>query len=390
MKKLIATLLVTSAIAGTAVANEAPFEPTEAQLHAYKAYHHGRYLVVTAESAGGTNKLIHTTFLPTEGTDPVVSPALDHLYSKAVVDLTNGPVVLTLPKVEDRYFSLHITDQEHYTIYDEVSPSGTYVFVRYDYNGDIPEGTVIRSRGDYPHLFVRTQAFNSAELANVAKIQNKITLKGVVDSISAEDDNYLQFTLDSHDVYEQNTGLLKSVVNTYTKETHAKMRAYLYRWFATSGLFSNEGAFGPIDSKEKHSDNDTLRAASIIGHLGLPVDHAYYAPMFINCKKERLNGANDYSITIPYNNPGVGSFWSVTRYSQLTGNTIPGKNDLFNAYNTKPDVNGNITITFSTTEPNDGTYWMPVNKDEPYYYVERYYAPDTGKLVTSTDACPKG
>jgi hypothetical protein len=53
--------------------------PTDAQLHAYKAVHHARYLKVTAAEAGGTNKLLHTTELPTEGTDPVVTPALDHL-----------------------------------------------------------------------------------------------------------------------------------------------------------------------------------------------------------------------------------------------------------------------------------------------------------------------
>ncbi|WNC70535.1 DUF1254 domain-containing protein [Thalassotalea psychrophila] len=387
MNKLIAALLVTAVVSGTAAASEGP---SEAQFHAYKAYHHGQYLVVTAESAGGTNKLVHTTSLPTEGTDPVVSPALDHLYSKAVVDLTKGPVVLTLPKVEDRYFSLHITDQEHYTIYDEIRPRGTYVFVRYDYKGEVPAGTVIKSRGDYPHVFVRTQAFNSSELENVKKIQDKITLKGVVGSISVKNDDYLQFTINSHDVYDENSGLLESLSQTYTQADHAKIREYLYAWYAKSGLFSNEGAFGPIDSKENHSDNTTLRAAGIIGHLGLPVHHAYYAPMFINCDKKRLNGSKDYSITVPYKNPGVGEFWSVTRYSQLTGNTIPGKNDLFNAYNTKPDANGNVTITFSATEPNDGTYWMPVNKDEPYYYVERYYAPDADTLVTSADACPQG
>lgn len=55
--------------------------PTDAQLHAYKAKDHADYLKVTAAAAGGTNKLIHTTELPTEGSDPVVTPALDHLYS---------------------------------------------------------------------------------------------------------------------------------------------------------------------------------------------------------------------------------------------------------------------------------------------------------------------
>ncbi|MEK6196924.1 MAG: hypothetical protein N2B58_01955, partial [Desulfobacterales bacterium] len=42
-----------------------PTRPSDAELHAYKAYHHARYIVQTAEEAGGTNKLLHTKKLPT-------------------------------------------------------------------------------------------------------------------------------------------------------------------------------------------------------------------------------------------------------------------------------------------------------------------------------------
>lgn len=84
--------------------------------------------------------------------------------------------------------------------------------------------------------------------------------------------------------------------------------------------------------------------------------------------------------TFPYKPQGVKEFWSVTRYSFLTRNTLPGKNDLFNAYNTKPDKDGNITITFSVEDPKHGTYWMPVNAGEPYYFVVRYYSPDLNNL----------
>ena len=79
--------------------------PSDAELHAYKAYHHARYMVVTAEQAGGTNKLINTRELPTEGTDPVVTPALDHLYSKAVIDLTSGPVYVEFPEEGEEFGS---------------------------------------------------------------------------------------------------------------------------------------------------------------------------------------------------------------------------------------------------------------------------------------------
>ncbi len=148
----LVTLFSTSAMAtNSAVATIE--EPTLSQLHAYKAFHHAEYLKVTAQAAGGTNQLHHTSTLPTEGTDPVVTPALDHLYTKAVIDLSNGPVVVALPTVEKgRYFSIHITDQEHYTTYEEIRPSGQYVFVREGYKGELPKGaTVLTSPGDYPH-----------------------------------------------------------------------------------------------------------------------------------------------------------------------------------------------------------------------------------------------
>ena len=81
-----------------------PTRPSDAELHAYKAYHHARYMVQTAEEAGGTNKLLHTKKLPTEGTDAVVTPALDHLYSRAVIDLTSEPVTVEFPEgIKDRY-----------------------------------------------------------------------------------------------------------------------------------------------------------------------------------------------------------------------------------------------------------------------------------------------
>ena len=148
-------------------------KPSDADLMAFKVYHHMVYMVTTSKQAGGTNKLLHTTELPSEGTDPVVSPALDHLYTKAVIDLTEGMVVVEIPKVEDiRYYSIHITDQEHYTIYDEIHPVGKYIIVRKGMELEVPEGaTVIESPGDYPHLFIRVQLKNEADKPNVLPIR---------------------------------------------------------------------------------------------------------------------------------------------------------------------------------------------------------------------------
>jgi len=352
-------------------------KPTVAELHAYKAYHHARYMVQTAEQAGGTNKLLHTKELPTEGTDPVVTPALDHLYTKAIIDLTSGPVVVEMPEVpEDRYFSIHITDQEHYTIFDEIQPIGKYVFVRKGKEMEIPEGAiVIESPGDYPHLFIRTQVYTKDDLPNVYAIQEKIKLTGESKPLAIQ--NYIEFTINTHDIYPQNEGLLASVTD-FNDEDYMRVVQYVGKRITT--IPNNMGGFGSIDSKEPHSNNPEYRATAIIGHLGLPAEHAIYYAGFVNCEGNLFHGDKTEVFTFPYEPQGVEGFWSVTRYSFITRNTLSGKNDLFNAYNTKPDENGNITITFSSEKPNDGTYWMETIPGEGFYFVWRMYQPDLNNL----------
>ena len=354
-----------------------PEKPTVAELHAYKAMHHAIYMKTTAAAAGGTNKLLHTKNLPTEGADPVVTPALDHLYTKAIIDLTSGPIVVEMPEVPaDRYFSIHITDQEHYTIYDEIQPVGKYVFVRKGKDMEVPEGAkVIESPGDYPHLFIRAQVYTQDDLLNVFAIQEKIKLTG--ESKTLDFNNPIEFTIATHNIYPQNEGLLTSVID-FSIEDYMRVAQYVGRRITT--IPNNIGGFGPIDSKEPNSNDPEYRATAIIGHLGLPAEHAIYIAGFVNCEGNLFHGDKTEVFTFPYEPQGIEGFWSVTRYSFITRNTIPGKNDLYNAYNTKPDENGNITITFSVEDPKDGTCWMPVNAGEGFYFVWRLYQPDLDNL----------
>ena len=356
---------------------EQPEKPSVAELHAYKAYHHARYMVQTAEAAGGTNKLLHTKKLPTEGTDAVVTPALDHLYSKAIIDLTSGPVTVEFPEVTDgRYYSIHITDQEHYTIFDEIRPTGKYTFVRKGKEMTVePGATIIESPGDYPHLFIRVQVKTPEDLVNTLAIQEQITLSGESKALAIE--NYIVFTINTHDIYVENAGLLESVEN-FSEDDYNRVTAFVAQRMAT--IPNNMGGFGPIDSKEPNSNDPEYRASAIIGHLGLPAEHALYEAGFVNCEGEFFNGDKTEVFVFPYKPQGVQEFWSVTRYSMLTRNTLSGKNDIYNAYNTQPDENGNVTITFSVEDPKDGTYWMPVNAGEGYYFVTRFYKPDLNNM----------
>jgi hypothetical protein len=234
------------------------------------------------------------------------------------------------------------------------------------------------SQRRYPHLFIRIQVRTPEDLKNVYPLQDAIVITAGT-SKELTIDNPISHTIKTHDVYPQNKEILASAIN-FSKEDYLRVSKYIGDNAPRLAVNGNIGMFGPIDSKEPGSNNPEIRAAGIVGHLGFPAHHAYYRGYFTNCKDEVLNGDKTEVFTFPYEPEGVELFWSLTRYSALTRNTLPGKNDIFNAFNTKPDAKGNITVTFSVKDPKDGTYWMPVNAGEPYYFVGRYYKPDVDKL----------
>jgi len=357
--------------------------PSVEYLHAFKAVFNAKYLKKVASDSNGTNKFIHTTVLPTEGSDTMVTPALDHLYSKAVLDLSHGPVYFHAPALdESRYYSISVTDQEHYMIYEKIRPTGVYAFVRTGYKGPINDNvTVIKCPGDHPHLFSRIQVFNQADLPNVIAMQDQLKIDGEVGKI--EFTNPVQFTLDTHTVHPENAGLLANALN-YSEEDHDFMTQWVTKKAQTGYTPDNIGLFDSID---KGSKDPVFRAVGMFGHLGVTGDHALYDVQSTDCDGAPLHGSNVNVFTIPYKNPGVGEFWSITRYSVITKNTYPNTNDVFNEHNTKPDANGNVTVTFSSKDPKDGTYWMPVNADEGYYLITRYYVPDYDKLVKLKAIC---
>ena len=205
-----------------------PERPSDADLMAFKVYHHMRYMVTTAKEADG------------------------------------------------RYYSIHITDQEHYTIFDEIHPTGKYTFVRKGKDMAVPEGaTVIESPGDYPHLFIRVEVRTPEDLENVYPIQDNLVMTGVSKELTI--DNYITHTIETHDVYPQNKEILASEV-AFSNEDYLRVSKYVGMVAPKFSSTGNIGMFGPIDSEEPNSNNPEYRATAIIGHLGFPLHHAYYGP----------------------------------------------------------------------------------------------------------------
>ena len=355
---------------------------SDTQYYGYKIVHHMSAEVDHIEKFG-FNTFDHPRIADYRSF--VITPALDHFYSKAVADVRFGPVIIDTPAKDDRYSSLEIFDMEHHAIFDKVTDKNgeRFVLVHEDYKGKLPKGTVIKTTSNFPFVFIRTQSFtfNDDKLAN--SIRHEARMYGLwepVDLPNPKDTQALiKWTIANSKPYAQTEKLMADAAETYNPSVHKETFENLKAFLASGGVSGNVGMFEAVD----HPAGGThkVRAAgTLLGHLGFPVHHAYYQQIPVDKTGKRLSGANGpFVLTLPYK-PGVDLFWSVTRYGANTFLPLNpadlGGNDIqaYNGFNTKPDNNGNVTFTFSKEDPKDGTYWMPV-KDSGYYVLARYYGP---------------
>lgn len=376
------TLILGACLSSVTAVADTDKDLPESQYIGYKVVHHMGASVKHLDNFGA-NTFDHPPIADYRSF--VITPALDHFYSKAVVDVRSGPVVVTTAPKDDRYSSIQIFDMEHYTIFDEITPKegGRYVLVREDYKGGLPEGTVIKTKSSFPFVFLRTQSFSFNEDKVADGIRRKATIEEATTPLDLPDTEdtqaLIQWTIDNKLAYAQTKELMAEAAGTYTPEMHKQTMEHLIKFAASGKVVGNPGMFEDIDDPAGGS-NKIRAVGTLIGHLGFPVHHAYYQNVAVDRTGKPLKGSSGpFVITIPYES-GVNLFWSVTRYGAQ--NRLPmnpadtGGNDIqaYNSFNTKPAADGNLTITFSTEDPKDGTYWMPV-LDDGYYFVARYYGP---------------
>lgn len=362
----------------------------DAQYYGYKIVHHMAAVVDHIEKFG-FNTFDHPRIADYRSF--VITPALDHFYSKAVADVRFGPAIIDTPAKDDRYSSLEIFDVEHHAIFDQVTPKKgqRFVLVHENYKGKLPKGKVVKTTSNFPFVFIRTQsfAFNEDKLAN--SIRHEARMYGLwepVDLPNPKDTlSLIRWTIANSKPYPQTKALMAEAAKIYTPGVHKETFEHLKAFLAAGGVSGNVGMFEPVDHPAGGSHK--IRAAgTLLGHLGFPVHHAYYQQIPVDRTGRKLAGGNGpFVVTLPYK-PGVDLFWSVTRYDANTflplNPTDIGNNDIqaYNAFSTKPDKNGNVTFTFSKKNPKDGTYWMPV-LDTGYYILARYYGP-TSRLNGNT------
>jgi hypothetical protein len=252
-----------------------------------------------------------------------------------------------------------------------------------DYEGDLPEGQVIKSNSIFPFVFIRTQSFAFNEDKKADEIRRKASITGKTGDVELPDpkdtQGLIKWTIENSNPYPQTKELMAEAAKIYTPEVHEETFEDLKAFLASGSVSGTVGMFEAVDDPAGGS-HKVRAAGTLLGHLGFPVHHAYYQQIPVDKTGKKLAGAiGPFVVTVPYD-PGVALFWSVTRYGADTFLPLNpadiGDNDIqaYNAFNTKPDKDGNVTFTFSVEDPKDGTYWMPV-MESGYYLIFRYYGP---------------
>lgn len=170
---------------------EAPAVNAELKRLAAEVYVYAVPMVLTdltrADNADAQNTFRNRQTLPDATTKGGANPNADFLYSQAWLDLSHGPVILTVPDTHGRYYLVALLDawtNVASSLGKRTSGTGKreFAIVGPRWKGTLPEGaTEVRSPTEIAWLFGRTEVRGKADLAAAVKVQNQFQLASLGD-----------------------------------------------------------------------------------------------------------------------------------------------------------------------------------------------------------------
>ncbi|MGL5354322.1 MAG: DUF1254 domain-containing protein, partial [Clostridium sp.] len=335
------------------------------------------------------------------------APNIDVLYSGAWVDLKEQPVIVYVPEMDNRYYSIQISDMySNIEGYIGTRTTGTkegfYAIVGPEWNGElgVQVNGVINVDTNYTWIFPRTFAKDEADLKVVHDLQDQYRIVPL-DKYKKHGRKALKKTYPQKDrgmqLEEDPYGKIEyfEVLNDILKEIGMpESEGELMAKFDSIGIGPNaefeEGSLSPelkeifknaavkteefltyalnmpsetvngwSGSKEVglFGDNYFLRALCARGGIGgNTAEEAYYPTSYFDGDNGRYNGSNNYTLTFPAGSiPPVEAFWSLTLYDSATHCLIDNPINKYAIRDVdsglKYNEDGSLTIYIQSEEP---------------------------------------
>lgn len=372
--------------------------------------------------------------LATPGAAIDFTPNNDTVYGLAWLDLSQGPVLMTIPEVKGRYYTIQATDWALNTfayVGSRVnSPAGTYAYLPPGWKGELPAGvtplqattngvflqarTVVKPEveADIAPVVAQLKTYTLQPLNPKAKypliaqgtpvpnpklnnpVWQSLDFYTLLNSAWAfggvrEQDKEVvsQFaalgigpglSFDPAKLTEaQRKGLARAVKTGFNRVLfHARENGELRNGWRYA---TNLGAYG----------SNRLRASmvSLAGYGANIAEEAMYLPVFTDNQAQPLQSDRQYRIHFTADNlPPAEAFWSITLYSlpenQLKANPIKryAIGDRTPTLTHNADGSLDLYIQQSMPAGDKAGNWLPTGADGPVWMIMRMYRPSAKAL----------
>ncbi|MET0544943.1 MAG: DUF1254 domain-containing protein [Caulobacterales bacterium] len=388
----------------------------------------GRYLELAKKSGSTLNQFYLNPNLATPSLK-VPGPNIDTIYGYAWLDIAKEPVILDVPDVGDRYYSIQLLDAYENTFQYVGSretgyKAGSYAITGPGWTGSLPDGvTQVQSPTTLVFVLTRTLVRSVADAPAAQKVQLEYTLAplsnypaGKAKGIIVNDALNVLPALDLSDAGPTYFDELNALVAKYPP---TGPEAETFKTFAVLGLGSDDfakkappkadleaaftNAYRRIREKDLFAQNtngwktnysiskfikDPLARAAVdqYGPGAHIAEEALYFSALTDGNGAELTGDKRYTLTFPAGQlPPVDGFWSVIVYDSnffLVDNPINryGINDRTPGLKKAPD--GSLTLVFQHDAPKDKSNWLPTPKGS-FRVLARAYEPKQAFLDKS-------
>ncbi len=387
---------------------------------------------------GPMNMFVNVEAFPPADFKAVVRPNFDTLYSSAYLDLTAGPVVVSVPDTQGRYYLLPMLDMWSDVFASPGSRTtgtgaGNFLVSPPEWSGAVPSGcTQIKAPTPYVWIIGRTRTDGPDDYAAVHKVQAGLKITPLADWPGAPRPIAFQ-----NDPSVDMTTPPKVTVDTMTGEAYFAYAAELLKLhpphltdqpiiarmarigIAVGKSFDVSGADPAVKSaiaaapeaaralmawklptiaKVENGwsmNTDTMGVygnyylkRAIVTQVGLGAnlpDDAIYPLNLGDADGKPLDAANNYRIRFAKGaTPPVDAFWSITLYDE-EGFQVANVLNRFAVSSWMPFVynaDGSLDLYFQAESPGNANQpnWLPAPRG-PFNLCMRLYAPHNDALT---------
>lgn len=405
----------------------------QAWIYGYPIFYNYKTIYASAinksdKSYAGFNKFKNFAMSATPADTLVITINNDTPYSMASLDVSNEPVILEVPKIEnDRYYVMQFVDlytfnYEYIGTRTTGNNPGKYLIAGPDWKGETPKGInkVLHSETNLIFVVGRTQLHDPSDLPNLKRIQGQyklIPLHEYTKQAPPQIKNYnlpLPVWKESDYSSPQFINVLNSLLQYASEDSSEKeLRARLAKIGIVPGVpydstkyppetikaiekgiaeakqeletkLNNMKDFGNLFGTRAELKNNYLNraVAAAAGIYGNTKEEAVYTGSSTDKNNKPLLGNSNYILKFNKNQlPEAKYFWSITMYNLpkrfLISNSINRYSIGNKTKGLKYEPNGDLIIYLQKNSPGKDkeNNWLPTPKDEKFMFVMRIYGP---------------